>query len=84
VQFHLTVNTFSRSVESKIKHKETTLFKCKCCLKFRYSIKKDKWIVVKIEYDRNEDKMELLSFSAGVQINENEILLFGGYDNSET
>jgi hypothetical protein len=28
--------------------------------------------------------MELLSFSAGVQINENEILIFGGYDNSET
>ena len=28
--------------------------------------------------------MELLSFSAGLQINENEILVFGGYDNSET
>ena len=27
--------------------------------------------------------MELLSFSAGVQINHNEILVFGGYDNSE-
>jgi hypothetical protein len=27
--------------------------------------------------------MELLSFSAAVQINEGELLVFGGYDNSE-
>lgn len=39
---------------------------------------------MKIDDEKNDDKMELLSFSAGLQINENEILVFGGYDNSET
>lgn len=32
---------------------------------------------------RNVPTLELLSFSAAVQINESEILVFGGYDNTE-
>jgi uncharacterized protein YbaA (DUF1428 family) len=33
---------------------------------------------------RNVPTLELLSFSAAVQINEAEILVFGGYDNTES
>ena len=46
-------------------------------------MRSNRWIVVNIETPRGVPPLELLSFSAGVQINEREILVFGGYDNSE-
>ena len=48
----------------------------------RYNTQTDRWHVINIEA-RNSPRIELLSFSAAVQINNNEILVFGGYDNSE-
>jgi hypothetical protein len=38
---------------------------------------------VDIEIPRNIPKLELLSFSAAVQINDKEIFVFGGYNDSE-
>ena len=46
-------------------------------------MKINKWIVVNIESSKSSPKIELLSFSAAVQTSENEILVFGGYDNTE-
>lgn len=40
-------------------------------------------MVVGIESPRGVPPLELLSFSAGLQINERDLLVFGGYDNSE-
>jgi hypothetical protein len=49
----------------------------------RYSLRNDRWIVVTIDSPRPTPSLELLSFSAATQINENELLVFGGYDNSD-
>lgn len=49
----------------------------------RYSIKSNRWIAVTVDMPRNVPTLELLSFSSAVQINESEILVFGGYDNTE-
>lgn len=38
----------------------------------------DKWAIVSV----TGGQIEMLSFSAGVQINETDVLVFGGYDNS--
>jgi hypothetical protein len=46
-------------------------------------VRSNRWIVVNIESARGVPPLELLSFSAAVQINERDILVFGGYDNSE-
>ncbi len=39
--------------------------------------------MVGINTPKNNPPLDLLSFSAAVQINEKDILVFGGYDNSE-
>ena len=49
---------------------------------YRYSVRNNRWIVVGIESTRGVPPLDLLSFSAAVQINERDILVFGGYDNS--
>ena len=49
----------------------------------RYSLKSNRWIAVAIETPANSPPLELLSFSAAAQINDKEILVFGGYDNSD-
>jgi hypothetical protein len=46
-------------------------------------VRNNRWIVVNIETPRGVPPLELLSFSAAVQINDRDILVFGGYDNSE-
>ena len=46
-------------------------------------MRNNRWIVVNIESAKGVPPLELLSFSAAVQINEKDILVFGGYDNSE-
>ena len=48
-----------------------------------YSVTNDRWIVVDIETPRTVPVLELLSFSAAVQINDKEILVFGGYNDSQ-
>ena len=48
-----------------------------------YSVRSNRWIVVNIESSRSIPPLELLSFSAAVQVNERDILVFGGYDNTE-
>lgn len=50
----------------------------------RYNVKINRWSVINVDYTKNKTKIEFLSFSAGVQINQNSILIFGGYDNSES
>ena len=47
-----------------------------------YSVRSNRWLVVNIETPRGIPPLELLSFSAAAQINERDILVFGGYDNS--
>jgi hypothetical protein len=39
--------------------------------------------VVNIETPKNVPALDLLSFSAALQINDTDLLVFGGYDNSE-
>jgi hypothetical protein len=39
--------------------------------------------VVGIESPKGIPQLELLSFSAAIQINDKDILVFGGYDNTE-
>ena len=46
-------------------------------------MRQNRWTVVNIETPRALGGLELLSFSAAVQINERDMLVFGGYDNSE-
>ena len=48
-----------------------------------YSVSANRWIVVDIETPRNVPRLDLLSFSAAVQINPKEIFVFGGYNDAQ-
>ena len=77
------VDSLSLSLEEYlIKTKEIHSLKCTFKCIFRYSIKSNRWIVVSIESPRGVPPLDLLSFSAATQINERDILVFGGYDNT--
>ena len=46
-------------------------------------MKSNRWVAVGIQTPPNSPPLELLSFSAAAQINDGEVLVFGGYDNSD-
>lgn len=46
-------------------------------------MRSNRWTVVDIRYGAGIQKIEFLSFSAAVQINQNSVIVFGGYDNTD-